>query len=1188
MMDIHFSCCSETGTFQTHGPNLIIRILVLSSLYGWSLSQLLEPFGYISIDCGGQSGNYKDPLTGLDWVTDEGFLQSADLLTRQGVAVPVDVLLNDSRSTSRINGNQLKTAMAFVPPRVDNSLHKYCYKFNLSLSNRKSRNYLLRAVFPTARISSIAGHGNITDIIEQRLGNSTTAAVLFYAAVDATTVFSVFWDLNDALHESKMVELFVRSIDDTMYFCVNVISEWFASIASLELRSLPEKLYPTFTNGKFDSAGRAIQQSTPGLTYFTTISRLNFGGNNSSPALRFPSDRYDRLWYGTGTPAAMNLEVSPVYGVVGGLVAPMTINTASEIQSKSIDPNAVFTSCRQLQQDDLFQVPPLVCSSGWEAISLDSVISFTTNPIGLLASLQPVSFTLDFVLFDVDPDGESSTSSRSVDIYNAVQVLAQEEGEVYAGKWLAQAADVPNAGRNIVYEMAYQLGSMTIFNISRAATSSRPAMVNAFELYGAITAQDKTFDELPIRSIADLLSSYETVDTFGDPCQPSSWSWLKCGSNEFGSWITEIVLSNRGLDGVFTADLPLPTLLTVFNLSNNQFSGLLPTSLGNLVWLVTVDLSDNNFTGSIPTFLVPVARTGLSLEVLNLSSNYMSGNVMNFSEGLVLLRILDLSDNDFSGPFPAFPNASLEYLNLASNQMSGNISAMLYSQDFGLQPLRALIVSKNNFSGIVPDVIWGSTSQLQRIDLSNNNFEEVNLTSWCQALLKDESDQMRQQVNLLNNTIKSVVFSNLLSGLQSQRDSDIYKLLQRSGGYILLGGNEWCERVGLPEVRILERYLCRYSESEDYYWKYLDGTSNEHLIIGLSVSGSVVLLIACFLLILLARVWKRMKLLRQIQEELAKEDVRPPFYKYEDLRTATRDFSQENELGKGGFGAVYKAELADRSIVAVKLLFPTEQNLTDFLKEAVLITGIKHRNLVQLKGCCVRGKKRMLVYEYAHNGNLAHALWGKDGSSPLTWAQRIKICVGVAKGLSYLHEELQPKIIHRDIKPQNILLDKDLNAKIADFGLARPMKGDEGTQATRVGGTVGYLAPEYAIQGLITEKLDVYSYGILLLQIISGRKCFDSSANSDEFYLRTLAFKLYKVGCLLSIAEQSLLAVTSAEEIESVLKIALSCLQVAHDKRPYMSEVVTMLTSNNSGVAAEVVEKLIDQQVLSDVPYEPF
>ncbi|KAL3675899.1 hypothetical protein R1sor_025847 [Riccia sorocarpa] len=988
--------------------------------------------------------------------------------------------------------------MAFFPP-VDNNTHKYCYKFDLSLSNRESKNYLLRAVFPTARIG-IAGHG---DIIEQRVGNTGLAD--FYVAVDATTVYELRWNWTDVVHESEIVELFVRSIDD-------------------------------------NSAGRTVTQSTPGLSYFLTLSRLNFGGNDLSPALRFPSDRYDRLWYGTGTPVAMNSSNSTNVG----RVVPVIINTASEVESKSIDPNTVFSG--QLQ-DDQFEVPPLVWSSAWEAVDLDSVISFTVNPLSIQGGLssytsslqQENSFTLNFVLFDVDPD---NSNSRSVDIYNAD--LKYED--VYAGKWLAQAVDVPKAERKVVCEMTYQFSTdTTVFNISRAATSSRPAMVNAFELYVAITGEYKSNDELTIRSFANLLSSQESLDTFGDPCKPSPWSWIKCGSTPLFTFITEIDLSNQGLAGEFMADIQLPELLRVLNLSNNKFSGLLPFALGNQSLpeeLVIVDLSDNNFTGPVPMFSVLDMKAGLNLEFLNLSSNYMTGNVMNFSEGLVLLRILDLSDNDFSGPFPAFPNASLEFLNLVSNHMSGTISAMLYSLDFELQPLRALILRKNNFSGMVPDGIWGPTSQLERV--------------------------------------------NLLSGLQFQRDSDIYKLLQRSGGYILLGGNEWCERVGLPEVRILERYLCRYSESEDYYWKYLEGTRNEHLIIGLSVSGSVVLLIACFLLILLARVWKRVKLLRQIQEELAKEDVRPPFYKYEDLRTATRHFSQKNELGKGGFGAVYKAEFANSSIVAVKLLFPTEQNLKDFLKEAVLITGTKHRNLVQLKGCCIRDKKRMLVYEYAENRNLAQALWGKDGSSPLTWAQRLKICVGVAKGLSYLHEELQPKVIHKDIKPQNILLDKDWNAKIADFQMARPMKGDEGTQATRVGGTVGYLAPEYAIQGLITEKLDVYSYGILLLQIISGRKCFDSSAASDEFYLQTWAFKLYRVGCLLSIAEQNLLAVTSAEEIESVLKIALSCVQVVHDKRPSMSEVVIMLTSNSSGVAVEVVEKLIDQQVLSDSPYEPF
>ncbi|KAL3701014.1 hypothetical protein R1sor_019036 [Riccia sorocarpa] len=361
----------------------------------------------------------------------------------------------------------------------------------------------------------------------------------------------------------------------------------------------------------------------------------------------------------------------------------------------------------------------------------------------------------------------------------------------------------------------------------------------------------------------------------------------------------------------------------------------------------------------------------------------------------------------------------------------------------------------------------------------------------------------------------------------------------------------------------------------------IHASNQRTVIISVAVSGSVFLVVASILLFFLRRMWKRVKDLRQLQEELEKEDVRPPFYKYEGLRAATRNFSDENELGKGGFGAVYKAELADRSTVAVKLLFPSEQSMTDFLKETVVITGIKHMHLVQLKGCCVRDKKRMLVYEFAENGNLAQALWGKERSFILTWAQRLKICVGVAKGLSYLHEELQPRIIHRDIKPHNILLDKDWNAKIADFGLARTMQGDEGTQATTIGGTVGYVSPEYSTQGLITEKLDVYSYGILILEIVSGRKCIEPSAHPDEFYLRNWAFKLHREDCLSNMAEKALLESVPAQEIEFVLKIALSCVQAAHEKRPSMSEVVIMLTGNTSHVAINIVDKPLQQQQVS-------
>ncbi|KAL2641498.1 hypothetical protein R1flu_009085 [Riccia fluitans] len=161
------------------------------------------------------------------------------------------------------------------------------------------------------------------------------------------------------------------------------------------------------------------------------------------------------------------------------------------------------------------------------------------------------------------------------------------------------------------------------------------------------------------------------------------------------------------------------------------------------------------------------------------------------------------------------------------------------------------------------------------------------------------------------------------------------------------------------------------------------------------------------------RVYHRQLELKEIQEALAREDVRPPFFDYNDLKTATNGFSEYTKVGQGAFGDVYKAMLPDRSVVAVKILRPTDQNITNFLNEMVLLTRIKHKHLIQLKGCCIRDRKRLLVYEYAENGNLANPLWGPGRTCELDWDQRFKICVGIAKGLCYLHEELQPRIIHR-------------------------------------------------------------------------------------------------------------------------------------------------------------------------------
>ncbi|CAN5959541.1 unnamed protein product [Sphagnum jensenii] len=297
------------------------------------------------------------------------------------------------------------------------------------------------------------------------------------------------------------------------------------------------------------------------------------------------------------------------------------------------------------------------------------------------------------------------------------------------------------------------------------------------------------------------------------------------------------------------------------------------------------------------------------------------------------------------------------------------------------------------------------------------------------------------------------------------------------------------------------------------------------------------------------------------QDKFAKQQVQPTLYSYNVLSRATGDFHQDNKLGEGGFGVVYKGILLDGTTVAIKLLTTkSHQGIDDFLNEVVSITGVRHKNLVKLKGCCLHRTQRLLVYEYVENKNLAEALWGSkmEDNIFLDWPTRFHILVGIARGLVYLHEDLQPCIIHRDIKASNILLDNNLNAKIADFGLARLFSDDQSKLFTQVAGTIGYMSPEYATLGQLSTKVDVYSFGILLLEIISGRKAILQNATTN-IYLVEWAWSLHKTNMLISLVDQKLHNIIVESEMRRVINVALLCVQVETTKRPIMSEVLSML-----------------------------
>ncbi|XP_038893612.1 cysteine-rich receptor-like protein kinase 10 isoform X2 [Benincasa hispida] len=286
-------------------------------------------------------------------------------------------------------------------------------------------------------------------------------------------------------------------------------------------------------------------------------------------------------------------------------------------------------------------------------------------------------------------------------------------------------------------------------------------------------------------------------------------------------------------------------------------------------------------------------------------------------------------------------------------------------------------------------------------------------------------------------------------------------------------------------------------------------------------------------------------------------------FDFKTIEAATNKFSEENRLGEGGFGAVFKGRLENGQEIAVKRLSRGSlQGSEEFKNEVMLVAKLQHRNLVRLVGFCLEGEEKILIYEYIPNKSLDFFLFDPEGQKQLNWLKRYKIINGIARGILYLHEDSRLRIIHRDLKASNILLDGDMNAKISDFGMARIIQMDQ-TQGntSRIVGTYGYMSPEYAMHGNFSMKSDVYSFGVLVLEILSGRK-------NNTFYLSdlaedilTYAWKLWKDGTPLDLLDPLLSDTYSRNEVLRCIHIALLCVQEDSKSRPSMASIVLMLNS---------------------------
>ncbi|KAK4485131.1 hypothetical protein RD792_007743 [Penstemon davidsonii] len=374
-----------------------------------------------------------------------------------------------------------------------------------------------------------------------------------------------------------------------------------------------------------------------------------------------------------------------------------------------------------------------------------------------------------------------------------------------------------------------------------------------------------------------------------------------------------------------------------------------------------------------------------------------------------------------------------------------------------------------------------------------------------------------------------------------------------------------------PGEQIISFYLNFMSdiyvtELTQFIFHFVD-TNNGRARIFIIIFVPVVILI--IVLVVLGVFWRKRKY-KNIKKKLGhvesfNEDESLQ-YDFDTIKTATNNFSDDNKLGEGGFGAVYMGELPNKQSIAVKRLSAhSGQGIVEFKTEVQLLAKLQHRNLVRLLGFCTQNTEKLLVYEFVQKGSLDHYIFDPINSSILDWEKRYKIIAGIAKGLVYLHEDSRLRIIHRDLKASNVLLDEEMNSKIADFGMARLFAQDE-TQGntSRVVGTYGYMAPEYAIQGQFSVKTDVFSFGVLVLEIITGQKSnvFIQGKNQED--LLNYVWRNWCEGTVEQVTDPILRATTySFSEILRCIHIGLLCVQENANNRPTMPSVVLMLNSSS-------------------------
>lgn len=616
--------------------------------------------------------------------------------------------------------------------------------------------------------------------------------------------------------------------------------------------------------------------------------------------------------------------------------------------------------------------------------------------------------------------------------------------------------------------------------------------------------------------------------------------------------LSKLLLLGNALSGRLPPSVAKCQSLVRLRLGENQLSGQIPKEIGQLQNLVFLDLYMNHFSGRLPFEIANITV----LELLDVHNNYITGGIPSQLGELVNLEQLDLSRNSFKGEIPSsFGN--LSYLNkliLNNNMLTGSIPKSVRN----LRKLTLLDLSYNNLSGAIPSEIGNVTSLTISLDLSSNGFTGQ-LPETMASLTQLQSLDLSH--NMFYGNIKVLGSLTSLTSLNISYNN-FSGPIPVTPFFKILSFNSYLQNPDLCES--LDGSTCSLSSIRR---SGLKSAKIVALVCVILASATVAVLASW---IILTRNHKYMvdKSSGTSPSSSGAEDFSYPwtFIPFQKLNFTIDNIldclKDENVIGKGCSGVVYKAETPNGELIAVKKLWKTkrdEEPVDSFAAEIQILGHIRHRNIVKLLGYCSNRSVKLLLYNYISNGNLQQLL---QGNRNLDWETRYKIAVGSAQGLAYLHHDCVPTILHRDVKCNNILLDSRFEAYLADFGLAKLMNSPNYNHAmSRVAGSYGYIAPEYGYTMNITEKSDVYSYGVVLLEILSGRSAVESQVGDGLHIVEWVKKKMGSFEPAVSILDTKLQSLPDqlVQEMLQTLGIAMFCVNSSPTERPTMKEVVALL-----------------------------